>query len=293
VATRVPASYLRPASLPEALDALADAPRLVLAGGTDVYPAHTTRPVERPVLDISRVEGLRGIRREDDASWRIGATTTWTDIAESRLLPPAFDGLRQAARQVGGRQIQNAGTIAGNIVNGSPAADGTPNLLALDAVVECASAARGVRRLPLVAFATGYRSTALLPDELVTAVIVGSAPDTARSTFHKLGSRAYLVISIVAVAVVLEVRDGRVAAARVAVGACSPVPVRLVDLERDLVGAPADGADRDSGGRSLSRLVEPRHLEALSPIDDVRAPAGYRFEAALTLVRRALAEVGA
>jgi CO/xanthine dehydrogenase FAD-binding subunit len=290
VATRVPASYLRPSSLPEALDALADAPRLVLAGGTDVYPAHTTRPVERPVLDISRLEGLHGIHRADGGSWRIGATTTWTDIAESRVLPRAFDGLREAARQVGGRQIQNAGTIAGNVVNGSPAADGTPNLLVLDAVVECASAARGIRQVPLAAFMTGYRSTGLLPDELVTAVIVGSVSETARSTFQKLGSRAYLVISIVAVAVVLDIRAGRVGDARVAVGACSPVPVRLVDLERDLLDASVDNADRGTGARSLAALVEPRHLAALSPIDDVRAPAGYRLEAALTLVRRALAE---
>src|SRR5690242_20135548 len=127
----------------EALDALSGAgePPLVVCGGTDVYPAHTTRPIERPVLDISRVAGLRGITRSDDGGWRIGATTTWTDVAESSSLPRAFDGLRAAARAVGGRQIQNAGTVAGNVVNASPAADGTPNLLALDASVEVMSAA--------------------------------------------------------------------------------------------------------------------------------------------------------
>ena len=130
-----------------------------MCGGTDVYPAHVTRPIERPVLDISRVDGLRGIERLPDGGWRLGATTTWTDIAEADALPPAFDGLRAAARQVGGRQIQNAGTVAGNVVNASPAADGTPNLLALDASVEVASAARGVRVVPLASFVTGYRAT--------------------------------------------------------------------------------------------------------------------------------------
>ncbi len=135
MALSVPAPYVRPATLAEALDALADGgePRLVVCGGTDVYPAHATRPIDRAVLDISRVDGLRGIERVPDGGWRLGATTTWTDVAEAAGLPPAFDGLRAAARQVGGRQIQNTGTVAGNVVNASPAADGTPNLLALDA----------------------------------------------------------------------------------------------------------------------------------------------------------------
>src|SRR5215204_6013753 len=129
MAVGVPAPYLRPSTLPDALEALAEAPRLVVAGGTDLYPAHVTRPVERPVLDVSRVDGLRGITPMAGGGWRFGATTTWTDVAEAAALPPAFDGLRRAARQVGGRQIQNMGTVAGNVVNASPAADGTPNLL--------------------------------------------------------------------------------------------------------------------------------------------------------------------
>ena len=122
MALSVPAPYVRPATLGEALDALADGGdrRLVVCGGTDVYPAHATRPIDRPVLDISRVDGLRGIRPLADGGWRVGATTTWTDVAEATLLPPAFDGLRAAARQVGGRQIQNTATVAGNLVNASP-----------------------------------------------------------------------------------------------------------------------------------------------------------------------------
>jgi CO/xanthine dehydrogenase FAD-binding subunit len=286
VALSVPAPYVRPATLAEALDALADGgePRLVVCGGTDVYPAHSTRPVDRAVLDISRVEGLRGIVRLPDGGWRFGATTTWTDVAEATLLPPAFDGLRAAARQVGGRQIQNTGTVAGNVVNASPAADGTPNLLALDASAEVMSAARGSRVVPLTAFVTGYRATVLEPDELVTAVVVPAIDEVARSSFTKLGSRAYLVISIVSVASVAVVREGLVADARVVVGACSPVPVRLWSLEASLRGVRAGDA---------ASLVTAAHLDGLSPIDDVRGPAAYRQDAALTLVRRAVAAVTA
>jgi len=284
VALSVPAPYVRPATLAAALDALADGgePRLVVCGGTDVYPAHATRPIDRAVLDISRVDELRGITVLPDGGWRLGATTTWTDVAEATLLPPAFDGLRAAARQVGGRQIQNTGTVAGNLVNASPAADGTPNLLALDANAEVTSAARGSRIVPLAAFVTGYRSTVLQPDELVTAVIVPAIGADARSTFAKLGSRAYLVISIVSVAAVAVVRDGVVADARVVVGACSPVPVRLASLEAALRGLHA---------REAASLVTAAHLDGLSPIDDVRGPAAYRQDAALTLVRRAVAGV--
>jgi CO/xanthine dehydrogenase FAD-binding subunit len=284
VALSVPAPYVRPATLGEALDALAAGgdPRLVVCGGTDVYPAHATRPIDRPVLDISRVDGLRGIQALPDGGWRLGATTTWTDVAEATLLPSAFNGLRAAARQVGGRQIQNTGTVAGNVVNASPAADGTPNLLALDASVEVASAARGSRLVPLSDFVTGYRETVLAADELVTGVVVPAIDGAAASTFAKLGSRAYLVISIVSVAAVAVVRGGRVADARVVVGACSPVPMRLPALEATLRGVPADEA---------ADVVQPAHLGGLTPIDDVRGPAAYRQDAALTLVRRAVAAV--
>ena len=282
----VPA-YSRPGSLAEALEAAADGSRLVLAGGTDIYPAHVTQPIERPVLDVSRIDALRGITIDGTGAVRIGALTTWTEIADAAALGPAFDGLRRAARQVGGRQIQNAGTIAGNVVTASPAADGTPNLLVLDATVELASAARGLRRLPVASFVAGYRTTALAPDELVTAVVVPPVPagggEAVRSTFHKLGSRAYLVISIVSVAALVAVEGGVVRAARVAVGACSPVPVRLEALEASLVGRPADA--------ELAALVTAAHLDVLSPIDDIRGPAAYRLEAARTLARRALGEL--
>jgi CO/xanthine dehydrogenase FAD-binding subunit len=284
-------SYIRPAALDEALDALAAgspdrSPWMVLAGATDYYPARVGRVPDEHVLDVTALTGLRGIETLEDG-WRIGALTTWTDVAEADL-PPLFDGLRSAALAVGGLQIQARATVAGNVCNASPAADGVPNLLALDATVELASS-RGLRRVPIGEFVVGNRRTARAPDELVTAIRVPAPlPGTAaRGTFEKLGSRAYLVISIAMVAATAEIDDdGRVARARVAVGACSEVAQRLRELERALVGQAAAAVAAAPGD-----LVVPAHLAELRPIDDVRGTAGYRREAALELVRRALAKV--
>jgi CO/xanthine dehydrogenase FAD-binding subunit len=274
--SRMP-TYARPTRMDEALALLAHGGRSILAGGTDFYPARVETSPRDDVVDISALADLRGIK-QIDAGWRFGAATTWTDVIEARL-PPLFDGLKLAAREVGGMQIQNSGTIAGNLCNASPAADGVPALLTLDASVEIAAA--GSRRtLPLEQFILGPRQTALRSGELVTAVLVPKPAYPARSDFLKLGARKYLVISIAMVACVLEVEDGTVRAARVAVGSCSPVAVRLPELEQALAGRRLD--------RSLGDSALPEHLEDLSPIDDVRASAAYRKEAALTLIRRSL-----
>ena len=208
--------------------------RVVLAGGTDLYPQHVGRPLAS-VIDIAGLSELRGIDVTADA-YRIGALTRWADIAVAAL-PSWFDGLRAAASQVGSVQVQNAGTVGGNLCNASPAADGIPPLLSLDASVELTSIA-GSRVLPLEHFLTGYRQTALQPDELLTAVLIPrSAADDARSAFLKLGLRRYLVISVVMVAVVVAIDpDDRISEARVAVGACSPVAQRLRSLESWLIG---------------------------------------------------------
>lgn len=275
-------AYHQPTSLDEALRLMAEKTLQVLAGGTDIYPAKATRAGwgqvgHSDILDISCIPSLRGIARVGGA-WRIGALTTWTDMAHTDL-PPLFDGLKAAAREVGGIQIQNRGTIAGNICNASPAADGVPGLMALDASVEITS--RGnVRVAPIADFIDGYRHTTLARDEIVTAILV---PDRAgRGSFLKLGARRYLVISIVVAAGVLDIApDGIVRDARIAVGACSPVARRLTALERDLRG-------KNVGG-SPDQLLRPEHLAELSPIDDIRASGDYRRHAALQIVRDLLA----
>src|SRR3954468_16994673 len=202
----MPSSYLRPNCLNDALAVLAEGPRTVVAGGTDVYPALGGRPAGLDVLDITGLRELRGLGLEGER-WRIGALTRWAEVARAEL-PPLFAGLRQAAREVGGAQIQNAGTVGGNLCNASPAADGVPNLLALGASVELASV-RGVRDLPLEAFVLGNRRTALEPDELLTAVLVPAGEAVTR--FLKLGARRYLVISIVMVALAVELEGGLIA----------------------------------------------------------------------------------
>jgi CO/xanthine dehydrogenase FAD-binding subunit len=270
-------AYARPRRIDEALAMLAHGGRTILAGGTDFYPSRVDTAPRDDVVDVTALTELRGIE-ERPAEWQFGATTTWTEVIEAKL-PPLFDALKLAAREVGGIQIQNSGTVAGNICNASPAADGVPALLALDAQVEVASSA-GRRKLPLDQFILGPRRTALRSGELVTAILVPKPRYPASSDFLKLGARKYLVISIAMVACALEVRDGIVHAARIAVGSCSPVATRLPELEQALARKPFD--------RNLAELARPAYLHRLSPIDDVRASAAYRKEAALTLIRRSL-----
>jgi CO/xanthine dehydrogenase FAD-binding subunit len=273
----IKASYIKPRTVDEAMALLAAGEAQILSGGTDFYPALGDRVVRGSVVDVSGLGELRGVSTDADYI-RIGGLTTWSEIIRTPL-PRCFDGLKSAAREVGGVQIQNRGTVAGNLCNASPAADGVPPLLALDAEVELVSSV-GVRRLPLADFIVGNRKTQRKADELLAAVLVPRALENAASTFVKLGARRYLVISISMVAVVVLVSDRRILEARVAVGSCSAMARRLRALESDLVGASV----RDG----LGEVVGPEHLAPLSPIDDVRATSEYRMDASLRLVQRAL-----
>ena len=162
-------SYLRPVMLEEALDALAAGTPTIVAGGTDFYPARVGRPLDEDVLDVTCIPGLRGITEQDD-HFHIGALTTWTDIIRADL-PDSFRALKLAAREVGGVQVQNSGTVVGNVCNASPAADGVPCLLALDATVTLGSAS-GEREVTVADFICGNRKTARRPDELVLGLKV-------------------------------------------------------------------------------------------------------------------------
>jgi CO/xanthine dehydrogenase FAD-binding subunit len=270
--------YLRPHSLDDALRALSGGGLQILAGGTDFYPARVGIAVAEDILDITAIDGLRGVQ-EDEQGFRIGALTTWSDIATAQL-PPYFDCLKLAAREIGGVQIQNAATIVGNLCNASPAADGVPALLSLGAEVELARA--GSRRMmPLDQFITGNRRTRREPTEMVTAVRVPRWRESARSHFLKLGARKYLVISIAMVSGVVEPdARGSIVRCAFAVGSCSSVAQRLPDLERALTGELLDGG--------LPERVRAEHLMPLAPITDVRGTAAYRADVALALVRRTL-----
>ena len=273
--------YHRPTTLQEALALLASPGLCIAAGCTDLFPATGARALNGPVLDITAIAALRGIKTEGD-DVRIGATTTWADILRTDLAH-GFDMLKQAAREVGSVQIQTSGTLAGNICNASPAADGGPCLLALEAEVESAALA-ATRRVPLAEFITGVRQTALCPGEMVTAILIPRSQTGGDSRFIKLGARAYLVISIAMVAARLEIENGHIRAAALAVGACSAVAQRLPRQEAALIGAPADAG--------LIELVEATLITPdLAPIDDLRADANYRAEASVELIRRAVKDL--
>jgi CO/xanthine dehydrogenase FAD-binding subunit len=267
--------YIRATSLSEALSVLADRAVTIAAGCTDLFPATERKILPGPVLDITGLPELRGVTRVSEGL-RIGACTTWSDLIAADL-PAACDGLKLAAREVGARQIQNRATLGGNLCNASPAADGVPPLLSLDAEVELA-AAHGTRRVSLASYLTGPRQTVRQPDELLSAVILPDTALTGQGHFLKLGAREYLVISIAMVAVRLHVEAGIVRAAAIAVGSCSPVAARLPELEAALVGQSVDDLRIDP------ELV----TQHLAPIADVRADANYRLNAAHELVTRCI-----
>ncbi|MDX8444609.1 FAD binding domain-containing protein [Mesorhizobium captivum] len=269
--------YAKPTTVDEALALLGEDRWRILAGGTDFYPAQGAKPFRDNILDINGLAELRGIAETGD-HWRIGARTTWTDVVRHPL-PVAFDALKAAAREVGSVQIQNVASVAGNLCNASPAADGVPALMVLDADVELRSA-KATRHLPLGEFILGNRRTALQPGEMVTAIRVPKRSAVGASAFVKLGARRYLVISIAMVAARLMIEDGAVADAAIAVGACSAVARRLAGVEAVLRGCPIDEALADAA------LSAP--IDELSPIGDVRGSAEYREHAAREIVARAV-----
>lgn len=268
--------YAKPTTVAEALSLLGEDSWRILAGGTDFYPAQGTKPLRENILDINGLAELRGIT-ETVSHWTIGARTSWAQVA-SAPLPACFDALRQAACEVGSQQIQNVATVVGNLCNASPAADGVPALLILDADVELSSA-QGKLYLPLGEFILGNRRTALRPGEMVTAIRVPKSAAVGRSAFHKLGARRYLVISIAMAAVRLVVEDGMVSDAAVAVGACAATAKRLHGVETATIGRKAD--------QSIADAIISAPITELTPIDDVRGTASYRQDAAREIVARA------
>jgi CO/xanthine dehydrogenase FAD-binding subunit len=277
-------NYVSATTMAEAVRLQKETGYAFLAGGTDVYPAleHGWRP--EGLLDISRVPELAGGIREEAGWWLFPALTTWTEVARAKL-PPLFDGVRQAAVEVGGRQIQNQATVAGNICNASPAADGITALMALAARVVIAGP-RGEREVALHDFVLGNRKTDRTPDELVVRLKVKDAAGRHASIFSKHGSRKYLVISLVMTSVFIEVDAAdRIADCGIAVGACAARSLRLAAAESRLRGRPlAQAADFSLAGDELG---------ALSPIDDIRASGAFRLRMAGHLVERdvrALAE---
>ena len=280
----------RPRDLADALRRMADgaaagAERIwPLAGGTDlmVLLNFGTLPGRR-FLDLWGLKPLRGIRAAKD-TLVLGATTTYTDALRSPLVGRHLRILQLAAREVGGIQIQNRGTLGGNLVNASPAGDTLPVFLAAGAELVVASAARGERRIPIDEFYLGYRKTALRPDELLLSIRVPRLARRTRSYFRKVGTRAAQAISKVVIAATARpIGRRRLADVRIAVGSVAPTVVRLPRTEAHLARETLTPAAIAEAGRLAAGEIR--------PIDDVRSTAAYRRAVTANLIR-AFAESG-
>lgn len=260
-----------PSSLDEALAILGDGVRTPVAGATDVYVSVNFGTLAtRRFLNIWGLKELRGIALKGDTVV-IGALATYTSLIKSPIVAERLPMLIQAARQVGGVQIQNRGTVGGNIANASPAGDSLPVFAAVDALVVLRGAA-GERRVPFNRFYTGYRATVVRPDELIVAVEV--PPVEGKQWFRKVGTRAAQAISKIVVAGV------RAPKPRIAFGSVAPTVIRVPKTERAL----ASGAGIDEAAKIL--------VAEIAPIDDLRSSAEYRRKVSANLLRQFWAETG-
>ncbi|MFT4040652.1 MAG: FAD binding domain-containing protein, partial [Thermomicrobiales bacterium] len=277
-------TYLQPQTLDEALRLLADHAGLarVVAGGTDlvVELSRGIRPTQT-VIDISRIAELRGISLDDDV-FTLGALATHNDVVASAACRESLTPLAEACWEVGAPQIRTRGTVAGNLITASPANDTITPLMALEAEVTLVSL-RGERTLPLREFYLGFRRTALEPDELLRAIRVPALAANQRGRFVKLGLRRAQAISVIDLAIVLTLDDGVVTAARIALGALAPTIVRATAAETFLTGQPLTAEVCEQA----ATLTE----AAVSPIDDVRASAGYRRQTLRNLVAATLLDL--
>lgn len=257
---------LRPRRLDEALTMLSENPGTVpLAGGTDLYVSLNFGTLQGTrFLDVWELDELRDIH-DGNGMLRIGALASYTSMLRSRAVRTRIPMLAAAAREIGGVQIQNRGTLGGNIANGSPAGDSLPVLMAADGVVVVRSLA-GERRVPLTEFYVGYRKSVMRPDELITAVEIPHVEGT--QWFRKVGTRAAQAISKVVMAGV------RGEVVRLAIGSVAPVPLRLTKTEEALM----DGATLEQ-----ARAV---FESEISPVDDIRSTAGYRRRVAGNLLAK-------
>lgn len=270
-------AWLEPTSLADALAARRRHPDyLLLSGGTDVMVGALHRPPPPGVIDLFGLPELSGID-ERDGVIRIGAGTTYAALLRSPVVRERLSSLHRCVSEIGAVQIQERGTLGGNMGTSSPVGDTLPVLLALDAVVELASA-DGARKVPYAEFCTGYRTTAMKPDELIAAVEVPVPAAGTVQFWRKVGTRKAQAISKVMVAAAGRVEGGEVVHARLAMGAVAERPLRLTAVEALIAGA--------APGPALAEQVRAAVREAITPITDVRSTEEYRLEVACRLAAR-------
>jgi len=273
--------YLAPTSLEEALETVGQQTEgvQIIAGGTDLVPRMRSRVIEPKLLVDLRLLNLDGIEKTADGI-RIGASATHTDILESDLLAEHCPALCEAAADIAGPPIRNRGTVGGNLVNASPAADLAPPLLVYDAVVILAKAG-SKREIPLVDFFTGPGQTVLAADELLTEIRIPAVPPNTTSKFIKLGKRKAMAVAVVSAAARLTIDEaGKISQARIALGSVAPTPIRARKSEASLEGqSPSSDLFTEAGQIAGSES---------SPISDIRASGSYRKKMVAVLTRRAL-----
>ncbi len=268
---------INPTSLDDVLKVLANESGVwkPFAGGTDLMVLlEAGKLTHRNYINIWNLDELRGIHANHNHV-TLGALTTYTDVQDNPILHSEFPMLCQAASETGGLAIQNRGTLGGNIVNASPAADSPPALLAYDAEVELVSK-QGSRWLPYQGFHTGYKQMLIRPDELLTRIRLPRNTTGARHYYRKVGTRKAQAISKVCFAAAGRTNNGRIEDARVVVGSVAPIVVRCLQTESALRGEKPDAATIQSAQASL--------LREISPIDDIRSTANYRLQVTLNLL---------
>jgi len=286
-----PADYelIAPGTLQAVVALLADEPGkwVPIAGGTDLMVLYAAGKLPaRKLVSIWNLAGLRGIEVSPDEI-TIGAGCTYTELREHDVIAREFPLLASAARWTGGIANQNRGTLGGNIVNASPAADSLPALLAYEAELILVSV-RGERRVPYVGFHTGYKKMRLAPDELIRAICLRRGFSGHLHYSRKVGARNAQAISKVCVAALGRLGGGATGGViedvRIALGSVAPVPLRLTEVERIVSGKSVD--------EELVQLATKAVAAAIQPIDDIRSTARYRAAVAGNLVAEFLEQLG-
>jgi OHCU decarboxylase len=283
-----PAEYelVAPRTLPAVLSLLAQEPGvwLPIAGGTDVMVEYSAGKLPaRKLVSIWNLPELRHIEVTADEI-QIGAGCTYTDLREHEVINREFSLLSSAASWTGGIANQNRGTLGGNIVNASPAADSLPAFMVYGAELVLVSA-RGERRVPYASFHIDYRKTQLAPDELIRAICLNKQFSGYYARARKVGARNAQAIAKVCLAALGRMTDGVVDDIRLAMGSVAPVPVRLTETERIVKGKRIDP--------QLVQLTRTTAAAEIRPIDDIRSTARYRAAVAGNLVAEFLEQLGA
>ena len=270
-------NLISPSNLGEALDALAQdcGGWKPIAGGTDLMVLlEAGRLPQKNYVNIWNLTELHGIEVTDNQV-TLGALTTYTEVQNHPVLREEFPMLCQAAKETGGIAIQNRGTLGGNIVNASPAADSPPALLAYDAELELVSK-EGARKISYSKFHIAYKQMDIRPDELLRAILLPRKTKGLKHYYRKVGTRKVQAISKVCFAAVAGVTDGKIDHVRIALGSVAPIPLRCFKTETAVSGQPLNSQTMAAAKQTL--------VDEISPIDDIRSTRDYRLQVSLNLL---------